>query len=166
MGSNDRLAYRKFFATAGDPGTSSLHQPVKFSTRKIVDVPEWTLAEFFRMLPWSDVEPSSSSESAAGVYEGHILYIDMLKVDTQGHDLEVIRGAGDWLSERVVWIQPEMKVTGYTEQHDPQELSEFITSLGFTRVKRGARADCKDDLFLNSRLKHLQNISQVLCLGL
>ena len=89
----------------------------------------------------------------------------MLKIDAQGHDLEIIKGARHWLSKRVVWIQPELVVTGYADQHGEHELRDFITSLGFTYLPRGLNHDCPDDLFLNMRFRHMRHVAQVLCLG-
>ena len=161
MGSSP-LHLQTFYATAGDPGTSSLHKPVKFDVQNEIQVPVWNLHDFFTLLPWSASVPKSES---LGVQGGSVQYIDMLKIDAQGHDLEIIKGARHWLSERVVWIQPELVVTGYANQHGEHELRDFITSLGFTYLPRGLNHDCPDDLFLNMRFRHMRHVAQVLCLG-
>jgi hypothetical protein len=159
------LRTQTFYSTDGDPGTSSLNQPTRHVVKREVQVPEITLERFFALLPWSE---DPLAYEMLGVSQGNIRYVDMLKIDAQGHDLKILKGAGRWLSERVVWVQPEMVVEGYSSQHSPEELSSYMSSIGFEHVaSRGTRAElqCNDDLFLNSRLKHLGHIAHVMCGG-
>jgi FkbM family methyltransferase len=62
--------------------------------------------------------------------------VDLLKTDTQGFDLKVLKGAGDFLSPRTVrMIMAEVNFqTFYDGQSKPHELLEFLDSKGYRPV--------------------------------
>ena len=173
VGSSQDIPSRIFYVTKDDPGTSSLKRPIhpSLNIKETVHVPEINLRQFFEFVPWSKNPPYSAVEGIDA--DQRIVYIDMLKIDTQGNDLEVLRGSGHFLSERVVWIQPEVVVANsgadfgsvqYEGQHSSDEIIAYLTqTLGFKHVN--GTDDCPDDLFLNVKLQHLRDVARVACLG-
>lgn len=111
--------YSEFYCTEGDPGTSSLFKPRWDTPRHVVHdittVPVITLKDFFDVFPWD-----------------RIPYIEQLKTDTQGSDFEVIKGCGDYLSERVVYLDVEPTTKDeYDKECDPQGFHDYVLSCGF-----------------------------------
>lgn len=57
--------------------------------------------------------------------------VDFLKIDTEGHDLRVLRGCGDLL-RRVHFVQVEAGLNRSNPLHVPlSELEQFLTTQGF-----------------------------------
>lgn len=111
--------YAEFYCTEGDPGTSSLFKPRWDTYRHVVhdniNVPVITLKHFFDVFPWD-----------------RIPYIEQLKTDTQGSDFEVIKGCGDYLSEKVVYLDVEPTTKDeYDKECDPQAFHEYVLGCGF-----------------------------------
>ena len=62
--------------------------------------------------------------------------IDLLKVDTQGYDLEVLKGAGQFLNNKIVkYVRVELIwVNQYENQCDPLEVIGFLYASGFSLI--------------------------------
>jgi FkbM family methyltransferase len=62
-----------------------------------------------------------------------IAHIDLLKIDTEGHDLEVLKGAARLLAERAVdIIQVEAGMSRRNERHVPMEhFKSYLEPLGY-----------------------------------
>lgn len=142
-----------FYATK-DPVCSSLLEPdVKTFTEYygwpdcanhiVYPVAVLTLSDLLSKIPWG-------SEGEAGVF--HI--IDHMKIDTQGYDVEVLRGAGRYLTQRVLCVTAEKYARGYKEPgHTEQELIDFMQHHGFDMLA-GVGVDNKgaDLNFYNTNL--------------
>lgn len=62
-----------------------------------------------------------------------IEHVAALKIDAQGHDLEIVKGLGNYIN-RVSIIEIEVVVTDYTvykNEHTKNEVMEFMLSHGF-----------------------------------
>ena len=82
-----------FYNMAEDTGTSSLFRPVDpnlGTVQKIQNMPVFSLKHFFDLFPWDRFE-----------------YIDYIKIDAQGADLAILKSAGKYLSDLVVYITAE-----------------------------------------------------------
>jgi hypothetical protein len=80
-----------------------------------------TLGDLLSKIPWG-------SAGDAGVFP----IVEHIKIDTQGYDLEVLKGAGPYLSQRVVCVTAEKFAWGYIEPgHSEQELIDFMYHEGF-----------------------------------
>jgi FkbM family methyltransferase len=125
-----------FYATKEDPGTSSLFKPngQKSITGRASEqllnynqysVPVVPLADLLAHIPWGfEGEP------------GRFPVIDFLKIDAQGADLEVLKGAGDYLRERIVCVTAERYEGIYDGGHTDQELLTFMSARGFQLVSQ------------------------------
>ena len=111
-----------FHATTGDPSHSSLLQPDPAShAYDVYPVPIVPLADLLSRIPWG-------FEGDPGVFP----IVEHIKVDAQGHDVEILRGAGHYLRERVVCVTAEKTAGGYVQPgHEEQDLLDFMFHEGF-----------------------------------
>jgi FkbM family methyltransferase len=65
----------------------------RFAIKEVIQVPVYPLSEFFELLPET------------------VSYVDFIKIDAQGADLDILKGAGDWLSKKVDFSQVYMALT-------------------------------------------------------
>jgi len=149
--SNTR-GFKSLYSTVPDPGTSSLHTPVRFSVSATHSVPVLQLQDVLQFVDWDKYQ-----------------YIEQLKTDCQGHDLQVLVGAGRWLTERVVWVTPEIFCDGYKTEYSEDgkagieagadTLVRFLEDKGFVRVATKSTPELRGvhDAFLNSRFSHLRH---------
>jgi FkbM family methyltransferase len=78
-----------------------------------------------------------------------IQHIDFFHCDTQGSDLNVLRGMGDYfgmIREGVVEVPQSEKVKLYREQHSREEVLDFLSQRGY-EVYRVESQQNEDNLF-------------------
>lgn len=80
----------EFFITKHDTGCSSLFKPTSFEIKEKTIVKCITLKELLDDFPWDRFE-----------------YIEFIKVDTQGSDLNVLKSAENYLKDKVVFVAAE-----------------------------------------------------------
>jgi FkbM family methyltransferase len=127
---------RPFYSMAQDGGTSSLFRPQDPSLGPVKALREvWTipLSSLFEAFPWD-----------------RIPYIDYVKVDVQGADLEVLRSAGPWLAERVVYVTAEPEATAYEgcQGNTREAIEAYMVSQGFQSIDH---PHTSDPTFVNRR---------------
>jgi hypothetical protein len=134
--SKGRTRFSEFYCTCEDSGTSSMFKPNFFNVKEVLKVPTITLKHFFDLFPWEKIE-----------------FIEHLKIDAQSADFDIVVGSKDYLKEKVLYLTVETN-TGdqYSNDENPQEMKEYIESLGFhcDHWKQNGR-------FLNQKFKHLWN---------
>lgn len=125
-----------FYCTDGDSGTSSLFQPTRIPVKEITKVPEITLEYFFDHFDWNKIH-----------------YIDQLKIDAQSSDFNIIKGAGKYLSEKIVYLDVETSTNGhYINYENSSDLKEYIENSGFECLSWGINST-----FLNKNFKDIKN---------
>jgi FkbM family methyltransferase len=124
-----------YSTTGGDCGTSSLYKPIDF-TYDEVDVKVFSLRDFFDVFPWN-----------------RFSYIDYIKIDAQGSDLDILKGAGNYLKERVVYITAEPGDSGYHEcgHNNEHEITKYLSSQNFIKI---SHPNTQDPTYIN--LKFIQ----------
>ena len=132
----------KFYVTDGDGGNSSFFEPsqyeTRFRTREIIEVPVFTLADFFELLPDS------------------LKYVDFIKIDAQGADLDILKGAGDWITKKVVFITAEAE-TGNSYMNVTSTdamVKEYMKTKNFSQIKH---LHTEDPTFVNETLLQYTN---------
>lgn len=127
-----------FYDMAEDTGTSSLFQPLDprlGPVQAVQNIPVFSLKHFFDIFPWDRFE-----------------YIDYVKIDAQGADLAILKSAGKYLSDRVVYITAEAESTQYAncEENTEENLVNFMEEIGFEQVNH---TNTHDPTFLNKRFE-------------
>ena len=139
----------RFYKMTNDTGTSSLYEPRDKNLDPIkekVDVPVYSLKHFFDVFPWDRFE-----------------YIDYIKIDAQGADFDIIKSAGDYLKERVVFITAEPEHMFYinTAHNTYANMINYLVSQNFIQINH---PNTSDPTFINKKFQHLQDtifISQI-----
>lgn len=130
-----------FYKTEIDSGTSSLYEPnsKSFGKNDRILVPVFSLKHFFDIFPFDRFE-----------------YIDYIKIDAQGSDLDIIIGAGDYIRERVVYITAEPECLDYhgCNNNTVENIDNYLKSQGFERIQH---PNTTDPTFINSKFLHLRD---------
>jgi len=138
----DKLEMMEFYINQKDYGTSSLFKhdqttlgPIKY-TRK---VPVINLKMVFDKIPWDRFD-----------------YVDYIKIDAQGSDLNILKGAGDYLSERVVYVTAEPDGHYYIGANDcnADNIDNYMSSINFIKVNH---PNTVDPTYLNKKFLDLKD---------
>ena len=126
----------KFYVSQNDCGTSSLFPNDKRylgKIKEVIDVPVYSLKMFFDGFPWEIFQ-----------------YIDYIKIDAQGSDLNILKSAGSYLSERVVYVTAEGDGQQYIGAHECSEANiiSYMESQGFIRIHH---RNTVDPTFVNQK---------------
>ena len=133
-----------FYVTENDDGCSSLLKPkqsfierVDRPLKKIIQVPGFTLKDFFELLPLDTIE-----------------YIEYIKTDAQGSDLNIIMSGAEYIQDKVVFVTMEAESTDYdnSENNNLGHMAAYMDSIGFIHVKHPLT---DDPTFLNKKFLHL-----------
>lgn len=81
--------------------------------------------------------------------------IDFIFIDVQGAELMVLKGAGDILKHvGMIWMEVE-SIELYSRQPLKDDVEAFMKTNGFKCIKSTVDEISGDQLYVNSRLKHL-----------
>lgn len=132
---NSNQTSTTFYETQNDSGCSSIYEP-RFFPHSTYSVPLIRLERFFDFFPFKDYP-----------------LIDYIKIDAQGADLDIIKGMGNYLNERVICVTAEPENNQYKGTFNSQEeLTRYLEIQGFIKIKN-ARVD--DPTFVNKRFYQL-----------
>jgi Methyltransferase FkbM domain len=122
----------RFYITREDCGCSSLYEPVFFDVADVIAVPLFSLSDFFDLFP----------------FDKHPL-IEYIKIDAQGSDLNIVKSAGHYLSDRVIYITIEAENWRYRNTTNSEaDIDMYMESVGFVRYHSG---NVEDPTYLNVR---------------
>jgi FkbM family methyltransferase len=126
----------KFYVSTNDCGTSSLYPNDETRLGKIkevIDVPVYSLKMFFDGFPWDRFQ-----------------YIDYVKIDAQGSDLNILKSAGSYLSERVVYVTAEGDGNHYigADECSATNIISYMKSQGFMLIRH---LNTIDPTFVNKK---------------
>jgi len=132
----------EFYVNSKDCGTSSLYshdQQYLGPIEKVIKVPVYSLKMFFDHFPWE-----------------RFSYIDYIKIDAQGSDLNILKGAQHYLTEKVVFVTAEPDGYQYKGAHEcnTENMTDYMTSINFTRCKH---SNTSDPTFVNNNFLELAN---------
>jgi len=107
------------FVTKKDPGCSSVLRPNTFEVDYMETVEVECLESFLELFPFDQVP-----------------YIDHLKIDVQGADIQVLEGAGDYLG-LIMAITAEVDTNEYQNTRNSLAgMKDLLAPFGFKLVKR------------------------------
>ena len=97
------------------------------------NVSVFSLRHFFELLPMDKIE-----------------YIDYIKIDVQGKDLDVLKSAGDFLKDKVVYITAEPENLDYigSSNNTIDNIISYMKNIGFIYLNH---QNTSDPTFLNSK---------------
>jgi FkbM family methyltransferase len=127
----------KFYVTTNDEGCSSLYKPDEskfppgYTVKHCLDVPLFKLSDFFELLPPLD-------------------YIDYIKIDAQGSDLDIVKGGGDYLRDKVVFVtlEPDGHFYVGADHNNTDNITQYMNSIGFLKVQH---TNTRDPTYVNSK---------------
>lgn len=131
-----------FYNMQNDCGTSSLLEPIDLNNfgpiKEKIKVPVYSLKHFFDFFPFEKFE-----------------YIEYLKIDAQGSDLDILKGAGEYI-KKIVYITAEAENTQYinSENNTIENITKYLTNNGFIHVDH---QNTNDPTFINQRFLHLKD---------
>lgn len=139
----------KFYVNSNDCGTSSLFdhdQKYLGKIERVINVPVISLKMFFDEFPWNRFQ-----------------YIDYIKIDAQGSDLNILKGAGDYLKDRVVFVTAEPDGYQYNgaSECNIDNITNYMISQNFSRIKH---QNTFDPTFVNNKFTDIAKniyISQI-----
>jgi FkbM family methyltransferase len=126
--------FMNFYCTEEDGGTSSLFKPTYFKLKDTINVPVINLEYFFNFFNWELIP-----------------YIDQIKIDAQSSDFNIIKGMGEYLSERIVYLDVETHTNNQYQNHEnPMDIKNYMENHGFECLSWGPNAT-----FLNKKFKNI-----------
>jgi FkbM family methyltransferase len=129
-----------FYVTDVSEGCCSLLKPTAdFSAiSQVAKVPVFSLSDFFKLLPDDKI-------------------VDFVKIDVQGVDLQVIKSAGQYISDRVVYVTAEPETATYENASDntPENMTAYLATCDFVRV---GHRNTRDPTFLNKKFYDRANV--------
>lgn len=119
-----------------DSGTSSVYKSLAHTEKSMTQVVATTLDSILDLVDFGDIE-----------------FIEVLKIDTQGHDLDILMGARKYL-EKIMYVQVEISTYGQYEMA-PENfiiMDSLLRSYGFFMEQRDPRGDA---IYLNRKYQSL-----------
>ena len=145
----EHMELTPFYYTSNDPGCSSLLEPNEFPVGEVVNVQTWSLNHFLKHFPFHQIP-----------------YIDFVKSDCQGVDIDVIKGGSQYL-DKIAIFTCEADDTRYKGSHNTlsalqnlfkkngffqyQNYMKFTSKIWGPRLKR---IHVEDPTFINKLLVH------------
>jgi FkbM family methyltransferase len=132
----EKISKMKFYCMEKDSGCSSLLEPIDINlgpVKKTTEVSVYPLSKILELIDFNK-----------------FLYIDYIKVDAQGCDLNIIKSAGDYLKEKVVYITLEAESFAYknSENNNIEEFDKYLNSQNFIRI---SHKNTSDPTYLNKK---------------
>jgi FkbM family methyltransferase len=142
LSNNDTPVETDFYIMKKDCGTSSLYKPLDSnlgSVKTLSKVWTYSLKHFFDKFPWHRFE-----------------YIDYIKIDAQGSDLDILKGANNYLQEKVVYITAEPENNAYENcgHNSSSNISNYLLSQNFVQINH---PNTTDPTFINKKYYHLKD---------
>ena len=127
-----------------DGGASSLFDPKnewkdKLLIKEQIKVPVFSLKMFLDLIPWNKIE-----------------YIEYIKIDAQGADLDILISIEDYLKEKIVYVtaEPDGHCYDGADNNNINSIVEYMRKTGFEYV---SHPNTKDPTFINKKYWDLRD---------
>lgn len=132
-----------FYSMKYDSGTSSLYKPVDPNLgpiKEVSSVNTFSLRHFFDIFPWNKFE-----------------YIEYIKIDAQGADFDIIKSAGSYLMDKVIYItaEPESRQYENCSHNTSENMEEYLLNNNFIKIDH---PNTRDPTFINKKFLHLKDL--------
>jgi hypothetical protein len=141
----DTKTTKPFYHMSGDVGVSSLLKPTNElgdSILELSDVDVYSLSYILEKIDWDRFE-----------------YIELVKVDTQGKDLDIIKSAGKYL-DKIVYLNCEINTFNHYENNPkPNEYDTYLFDNEFQSVLDNSfvNNEVVDRTYINKKYIHLKD---------
>jgi FkbM family methyltransferase len=127
------------FYDTPDTGVSSLHKPIAHTIKGTSQVVATTLDSILDLVNFGNVE-----------------FIEVLKIDAQGHDVDILMGSRKYL-EKIMYVQVEYSTYGQYENAPENFLTidSLLRNYGFYMEHRDPRGDA---IYLNRAYEKLKKL--------
>jgi hypothetical protein len=136
---------KPFYHMAGDVGVSSLLKPTNTlgdSIAELSDVDVVSLSYILEKIDWNRFE-----------------YIELVKIDTQGKDLDIIKSAGNYL-DKIVYLNCEINTFNHYEDNPkPDDYDKYLLNNGFDAVLDNCfvNNEVVDRTYINKKYMYLKD---------
>lgn len=141
----DEPTTKLFYHMNEDVGASSLLKPTKtlnYSIKELSNVNVYSFYDLLDKIDWNRFE-----------------YIELVKIDTQGKDLDIIKSAKNYLN-KIVYLNCEVNTFNYYENNPkPHEFDEYMTANNFEKILNNSYVDGEvvDVTYFNKNYETLRN---------
>lgn len=141
----DEPTTKLFYHMDQDVGVSSLLKPTKtlnYSIKELSNVNVYSFYDLLDKIDWNRFE-----------------YIELVKIDTQGKDLDIIKSAKNYLN-KIVYLNCEVNTFNYYENNPkPHEFDEYMTANNFEKILNNSYVDGEvvDATYFNKNYETLRN---------
>ena len=141
---NNQTTMKLYIPSASD-GCASLLKPNESILGSVIqeyDVNVYKLSELLDLIPFSDINQDEASNS--------IKYIEYIKIDVQGCDINVLQSAEKYLIDRVIYVtaEPENKQYKNSENNSSENIINYMNSIGFLHINH---PNTSDPTFINKK---------------
>jgi hypothetical protein len=141
----DDQTKKRFYHMKGDVGVSSLLKPTEALGYEVLE------------LDYVDVLPLSMLMDK--IDWNRFEYIELVKIDTQGKDLDIIKSAKNYL-DKIVFLNCEINTFNHYENNvSPDEYHTYLESMGFEKVIDNSvvNGEVVDVTYINKKYLHLKD---------
>jgi FkbM family methyltransferase len=136
LSNNEKKEEMSFYVNSKDCGTSSLfkHDELYLGPiEKEIKVSVLNLKMFFEKFPWERFQ-----------------YIDYIKIDAKGSDLNILKGAGTYLTDKVVYVTAEPDGNQYfgANECNINNITNYMLSQNFIKINH---PNTVDPTFVNKK---------------
>lgn len=141
----DEPTTKLFYHMNEDVGVSSLLKPTKtlnYSIKELSNVNVYSFYDLLDKIDWNRFE-----------------YIELVKIDTQGKDLDIIKSAKNYLN-KIVYLNCEVNTFNYYENNPkPHEFDQYMIANNFEKILNNSYVDGEvvDVTYFNKNYETLRN---------
>ena len=139
------ITTKPFYHMSSDVGVSSLLKPTDSLGHTLQEISDVTVIPFSFILEKIDWDRFD--------------YIELVKIDTQGKDLDIIKSAGKFL-DKIVYLNCEINTFDHYENNNkPNEFNDFLINNGFNFVLDNSfvNGEVVDRTYINNKFLHLKD---------
>ena len=139
------ITTKPFYHMSSDVGVSSLLKPTDSLGHTLQEISDVTVIPFSFILEKIDWDRFD--------------YIELVKIDTQGKDLDIIKSAGKFL-DKIVYLNCEINTFDHYENNNkPNEFNDFLINNGFNFVLDNSfvNGEVVDRTYINNKFLNLKD---------
>jgi len=153
------MTTKPFYHMSSDVGVSSLLKPTDSLGENIHVGIDQTLFSRHTLQEVSDVTVIPFSFILEKIDWDRFKYVELVKIDTQGKDLDIIKSAGKFL-DKIVYLNCEINTFDHYENNNkPNQFNDFLINNGFDFVLDNSfvNGEVVDRTYINNKFIDLKD---------